>query len=62
MVGGVKTSRWSAGGTTSSVESWQLSLSGPADTLSNSRQLSLCRGTGGHVVTVWLFVCVNICV
>lgn len=60
MVSGVKTSRWAAGGRTSSVASWRLSLSGPADTLSNSRHLSLCRGTEGHVVPVWL--CKGVCV
>lgn len=56
MVCGVETSRWSAG-RTSSAEGWRLRLSGPADTLSNSRHPSLCRGTGGHVAPVWL-VCV----
>lgn len=60
----VETSHWSAGGRTRFVESWRGSLSGPADTLSSSRHLSLCWGAGGHVVPVWRCVClcVNICV
>lgn len=65
MVGGVETSRRSAGGRTSSVESWRLSLSGPAaDTLSGSRHLSLCWGAGGHATPVCRRVCLcaSICV
>lgn len=63
MVGDVETSRWSAGGRTSSVEIWQQSLSGRADTLSNSRRVSPCCGTRGYVEPVWLrvLVCEHMC-
>ena len=58
MVRGVETSHWSAGGKMSSVESWWLCLSEPADTLSNSRYLARRWGIRGHVVPVW--VCVRV--
>lgn len=63
MVGGVKTSRWSAGGEDELCGELAMEFIRSVDTLSNGRHLSLCWGTGGHIVSVWLrcSVCEHMC-